>query len=115
SFAQAVYEAVRTVPHGKVWPLRHIAKLIHRPKNWRLVGQVLKELPRGRTDPQDASQFVPWHRIVKSDGRIAPRPSASNQGDQLRLEGVEVNRVQGSEEYVLVEERVNMSKYGWFP
>ena len=50
----------------------------------------------------DDSEGLPWHRVIRSDGRVAPRPSADEQIKRLREEHVEV-----------VDGRVNLSRFQW--
>ena len=60
-FQQAVYNAVRQVPRGKVSSYACIAALIRRGSA-RTVGTALRHAP---DDPD-----LPCHRIICSDGRV---------------------------------------------
>lgn len=63
-FAYEVLEVVAEVPEGSVATYGQIARLIGRPKNSRLVARVLSM-------SQDYGDY-PCHRIVSSQGRLAP-------------------------------------------
>lgn len=76
---------MRSVPAGRVSSYGRIAADAGLPGRARLVGKVLRE-----TD-----EDVPWHRILRADGRIAfPEGSAGYEKQQRRLvdEGVKVRR-----------------------
>jgi len=79
-----VLDAVRAVPHGKTASYGAIATRAGLPKRARFVARVLAE-----SDAPD----LPWHRIVRSDGRIAFPPGSAAWKKQcalLRREGVEI-------------------------
>jgi len=90
--------------------LGHVAKLIHRPRNSRQVGQALKFL-------QDES--VPWQRVVNHKGIISPRdmPGAvDRQRIRLLEEGVVVEDVGMDAEFNGGGGgRVELALFGWFP
>ncbi|MCX7563804.1 MGMT family protein [Xanthomonadaceae bacterium XH05] len=75
---------IRAVPAGQVASYGAIARRAGYPRNARWVARLLAE--GGEAD-------LPWHRIVRSDGRIAfPAGSAAfdEQCARLRSEGVDV-------------------------
>jgi len=75
-----------------------LARLAGLGRAARWVGRVLARLP--------ADSRLPWHRVVRSDGRLglpADSPSAREQCERLRSEGVAVNNG-----------RVNMRRYALF-
>ncbi|MCA9369392.1 MAG: MGMT family protein [Pseudomonadales bacterium] len=81
-FAPDVFEYLTTIPKGKVTTYGQIARdlFLSTP---RLVGKILHQNP-------DSSQF-PCHRVVFSDGRLAPGYAfggAKVQEQKLRAEGV---------------------------
>jgi methylated-DNA-protein-cysteine methyltransferase-like protein len=82
----AILAQVRAVPRGQVAGYGQIAQRAGLPRRARLVARVLA----GNDDPT-----LPWHRIVRSDGRIA-FPSGSRgfreQVGRLRAEGVAVEK-----------------------
>ena len=80
-----ILAAIRAVPRGQVAGYGHIARRAGRPGRARLVARILA---RGDAD-------LPWHRILRSDGRIAfPADSAPYREQQrrLRAEGVRVEK-----------------------
>lgn len=79
-FERAVYEATRTIPHGKVATYGQIAKAIGRPNAQRAVGQALGKNP--------VSIVVPCHRVVASDGLGGFTGGLHWKKKLLRLEGV---------------------------
>ena len=78
--------AIGAVPAGVVAGYGQIARRAGLPGRARLVARILA----GNTDPD-----LPWHRIVRSDGRIAFPEGSRGYREQLRrlqAEGVEVVR-----------------------
>ena len=72
------------MPPGSVAGYGHIAQRAGLPGRARLVARVLAQ----NDDPA-----LPWHRIVRSDGRIAfptGSPGFEEQARRLRGEGVEL-------------------------
>ena len=85
---------VRRVPPGRVASYGEIARRAGLPRRARLVARVLA------THEEDD---VPWHRIVRADGRIAFAPRSAGYREQaarLKAEGVKVRAGR-----VTVEER----------
>lgn len=84
SAADRILAAIRAVPRGQVAGYGHVAQRAGLPGRARLVARILSE----NEDPQ-----LPWHRILRSDGRIAFPPGSSphrEQARRLRAEGVQV-------------------------
>lgn len=82
--ADRILAAIRAVPRGSVAGYGHIAQRAGLPGRARLVARVLG---------QNEDPAVPWHRILRSDGRIAFPPGSpgfEEQARRLRAEGVEV-------------------------
>lgn len=77
--AERMLDVVRSVPPGHVVTYGDIAAAAGSPSA-RLAGTVLSAL---------ADESVPWHRVVRADGRFAPHLVAE-QSARLRAEGVEV-------------------------
>jgi methylated-DNA-protein-cysteine methyltransferase-like protein len=78
-----IIAAIRDVPHGQVAGYGQIARRAGLPGRARLVARILS---RGDQD-------LPWHRILRSDGRIAFAPGSRGYREQarrLRAEGVVV-------------------------
>lgn len=83
---QRILDAIRAVPKGSVAGYGHIARRAGLPGRARLVARVLRD----HGDPD-----LPWHRIVRSDGRIAfpdGSPGFREQAKRLRADGVTVTR-----------------------
>ena len=84
SAADRILAAIRAVPAGEVAGYGVIARRAGLPGRARLVARVLG---------QNADPGLPWHRILRSDGRIAfPKdsPHFQEQSQRLRAEGVDV-------------------------
>lgn len=82
--AEAILAAIRAVPRGQVAGYGMIARRAGLPGRARLVARVL-----GQNDDRK----LPWHRILRSDGRIAfppDSPGFAEQSQRLRAEGVDV-------------------------
>jgi len=89
AFQIAVWDIVRQVPPGNVTTYGQIADMIPPPGNLdfkdyqafgpRWVGGAMAACP----------EYVPWHRVINSQGKISPRPGASRQRQLLEEEGVE--------------------------
>lgn len=76
---KAVFAAVRAIPRGKVASYGEVALRAGLPRRARLVGRLLREAPAGAD--------LPWHRVVRSDGRLAfPEGSAPYMEQRARLE-----------------------------
>ncbi|MCF5941344.1 MGMT family protein, partial [Xanthomonas perforans] len=81
-----ILQAIGAIPVGEVAGYGEVARRAGLPGRARLVARVLS----GNDDPQ-----LPWHRVLRSDGRIAlPEGSAGyrEQCQRLRDEGVQVER-----------------------
>lgn len=84
SAADRILAAIRAVPHGEVAGYGVIARRAGLPGRARLVARLLSE---------HSGTGLPWHRILRSDGRIAFPPGSAGYLEQaqcLRAEGVEV-------------------------
>ena len=80
----AILAAVRAIPRGQVSSYGRVAEQAGLPGRARLVARVLatRHAPR-----------LPWHRVLRSDGRIAFPPGSElfeEQARRLRAEGVVV-------------------------
>ncbi|MEN1940277.1 MGMT family protein [Luteimonas sp. MJ246] len=83
--AQRILAAVRAIPRGEVAGYGEVARRAGLPGRARWVAKLLA----GSDDPA-----LPWHRVLRSDGRIAfPEGSAAweEQVRRLRADGVPVN------------------------
>ena len=84
SARDAILAAIRAVPRGQVAGYGVIARRAGLPGRARLVA---------RTLGQNEDAALPWHRILRSDGRIAFPPGSAGfeeQSRRLRAEGVKV-------------------------
>ena len=77
AFARAVRRIVRGIPRGRVLSYGEVALRAGRPRGARAVVRALHQL-----------DDVPWWRVVRSDGTLAPQV-AREQGQLLAAEGHE--------------------------
>ena len=79
-----ILEVIRAIPRGQVLGYGEVAAKAGLPGRARLVARLL-----GNNDDPE----LPWHRVLRSDGRIA-MPEGSRgwreQSQRLRAEGVAV-------------------------
>lgn len=81
---QRILAAIRAIPRGQVAGYGEVAQRAGLPGRARLTARILSQ----NDDPS-----LPWHRVLRSDGRIAfPEGSAAyrEQSQRLRAEGVAV-------------------------
>lgn len=89
--AARIFAAIRAIPKGQVAGYGEVARRAGLPGRARLVARLLSE---------NTDRKLPWHRVMRSDGRIA-FPAGSEgyveQTARLRREGVtvEAGRVRG--------------------
>lgn len=86
TFFELVYDAVRSIPPGKVCTYGQVALMIGSPGAARQVGWALASLP-DNTD-------VPWQRVINASGGISLRgraDAADLQRFLLEKEGVKFN------------------------
>lgn len=100
SAADRILDAIRAVPRGEVAGYGEIARRAGLPGRARLVARLL-----ATGDAPD----LPWHRILRSDGRIAFPPDSAHFAEQvhrLRAEGVvvESGRVRGQRAAATLDE-----------
>ncbi|MDQ1093915.1 methylated-DNA-protein-cysteine methyltransferase-like protein [Xanthomonas sacchari] len=79
-----ILATIRAIPPGQVRGYGEVAMLAGLPGRARLVARLLG----GNADPA-----LPWHRVLRSDGRIAfpeGAPGYREQCQRLRAEGVVV-------------------------
>ncbi len=102
SAADKILAAIRAIPRGQVAGYGEVARRAGLPGRARLVARILSE----NSDPG-----LSWHRVVRSDGRIAlPEGSKGyrEQAQRLRSEGVVVvdGRVRGQKAARTVDEEL---------
>ena len=102
SAADKILAAIRAIPRGQVAGYGEVARRAGLPGRARMVARLLSE----NADPR-----LPWHRVLRSDGRIA-MPEGSKgyreQSQRLRSEGVIVvnGRVRGQKAARTLDEHV---------
>lgn len=78
-----ILAAVRAIPTGQSASYGEVARRAGLPGRARLVARVLA---------QNEDPGLPWHRVLRADGRIAFPAGSANHAEQLRrlkAEGVE--------------------------
>jgi len=105
---QRILDAVRAIPKGQVAGYGEVARRAGLPGRARLVARLLS---------QNEDRRLPWHRVLRSDGRIAfPEGSEGwrEQGARLRQEGVivENGRVRGQRAAATPEEALDAEVWG---
>lgn len=94
-----IYHTVSCIPMGNVATYGQIADLSGLPGRARAVGYWLKRTP-------DSIQ-LPWHRVLRSDGKIAFPPGS---------EAHDLQRVKLLEEGVIVKNnKIKLAEFGWQP
>jgi methylated-DNA-protein-cysteine methyltransferase-like protein len=94
-----IWDTIRDVPKGSVASYGQIAEAAGIPRGARQVAHALRQLPEGHD--------VPWHRIIRSSGRIAfdkGTPQYEEQAKRLMMDEVAV-----------IAGRIDMRKYRWQP
>lgn len=93
----AIVRTIAAIPPGRVASYGEIAMRAGLPRHARLVGRVLADA--------GAEAKLPWHRVLRADGRFAFKPgSRAFREQRARLIG----------EGVVVEAgRVDLETFGW--
>ncbi|MBS0516264.1 MAG: MGMT family protein [Proteobacteria bacterium] len=89
--------AIAAIPRGRVASYGEIAARANLPRHARLVGRVLGDA--------GAEAKLPWHRVLRADGRFAFAPGSRafrEQRARLMKEGVTVKAG-----------RVDLALFGW--
>lgn len=94
---ERVVKTLRVVPSGVVVSYGQLADYCGLPGRARMMGKCLREI-RGEHN---------WHRVVRADGKIA-FPAGSNKAHEQR------KRLQ-EEGVVVINNKINMKKFGWKP
>lgn len=102
SAVDRILAAIRAIPRGQVAGYGEVARRAGLPGRARMVARVLSE---------GAAADLPWHRVLRSDGRIAfPEGSRGwrEQSRRLRAEGITVvnGRVRGQRAAATLDEQV---------
>ena len=92
----AILRTIRSIPEGCVASYGELATRAGLPGRARLIGRILGEMPDAR---------LPWHRVLRSDGRVAFPPGSRSFREQVR-------RLAG-EGVLVVRGRVDLLRHGW--
>lgn len=85
SAAERILAAIRAIPFGETAAYGIVAQRACLPGRARMVARLLSQ----NDDPS-----LPWHRVLRSDGRSAFPPGSPHQQEQLtrlRCEGVRID------------------------
>ncbi len=96
---QRLLTVVGSIPAGKVCTYGQIAALAGAPRHARMVGSLLKKLPK--------DSRIPWHRVINHKGTLSfpdHSPAFLEQKRRLEEEGV-----------VMINNRYDLKRYGWRP
>lgn len=92
-----IIDVIAAIPQGRVAAYGEIAARAGLPGRARLVGRVLGDAP--------TSARLPWHRVLRSDGRIAFPPGSRGFREQVRRLAAEGILVRNG--------RVDIAAHGW--
>ena len=92
---QRILATVDAIPRGRVATYGDVAREAGLGRRARFVGRTLRELP--------ARTRLPWHRVVRAGGELAPREGAAEQRRRLRAEAVAFDRAG----------RVDLERFRW--
>lgn len=100
--AARILDVIRAIPRGQVASYGEVARRAGLPGRARMVARLLS---------QNHDARLPWHRVLRADGRIAiaeDSPQWAEQCQRLRADGlrVERGRVQGMRAVATVDEQV---------
>lgn len=74
---ERIWSAIAAIPPGGVASYGEIARRAGLPRRARLVAQALRAAPE--------AMCLPWHRVLRADGRIAFTPGSASFRRQKRL------------------------------
>ncbi len=98
NFFDEVYKLVGRIPVGRVATYGQIAALLGNPRGARTVGWAMRAAPR--------EMNLPCHRVVRSDGRLAPGHAFGGEEIQrsvLESEGITF----------LADGRIDIARHQW--
>jgi len=94
-----IYSVLNAIPRGQVSSYGEVAAYAQLPNGARLVGRLLGQLPKDTT--------LPWHRVLKANGKISfPHESAAFHRQKQLLE---------TEDVIVTNGRINLRIFGWQP
>lgn len=82
---ERIWTVISTIAPGSVLSYGEVARRAGLPRRARMVAQALRAAPE--------ALGLPWHRVLRADGRIAFAPGSEDflrQQRRLRAEGVKV-------------------------
>ena len=94
---ERVRDVVRAIRPGQVASYGQVAREAGLGRRARFVGRVLSRLPEGSD--------VPWHRVLRADGRVAFAPGSDHYRRQLAKLAREGVAAAGG--------RVDVRRHGW--
>lgn len=104
---QKIWATVNMIPKGKVASYGQIADLAGLPGRARLVGKCLGQLPDAVNQTESKAEEVAWHRVLRSDGKIAFPPGSEQALLQIGL--------LQEENVAVFKHRVKLREYQWQP
>lgn len=96
---ERIWATIRDIPRGRVASYGQVAEIAGVHRGARQVGYALRHLPEGHD--------VPWHRVIRSSGRIAFETGSDAFNEQARRLMME--------DIPILDGRVDMQKYRWQP
>ncbi len=96
-YYQQIWAQIAAIPAGRVTSYGRIAERAGLPRRARLVAQALRNAP--------PEMQLPWFRVLRADGSIAPASTHAGHDEQiarLTAEGVLVKNA-----------RVDLERFGW--
>ncbi|MDE3057223.1 MAG: methylated-DNA--[protein]-cysteine S-methyltransferase [Bacteroidota bacterium] len=91
----SIWQTVLLIPKGKVATYGQIAELSRLPRQPRLAGYALHNIPNGME--------IPWHRVINARGKISlQNESGKRQRKLLEKEGVKFSN-----------DRIELEQFGW--
>jgi len=91
TFEERIYQLISQIPRGQVTSYGALAAAASTPRAARVVGSLLRALPRSST--------LPWYRVVNAHGMISIENLAipkAEQARRLQAEGVWVELKDGN-------------------
>jgi methylated-DNA-protein-cysteine methyltransferase-like protein len=92
-----IWQVVGAIPFGRVASYGQVATMAGLPGYARYVAKVLKALPE--------QSNLPWHRVIRAEGRIAFAPGSHQAIEQAALLVAEGVRV--------INNKVDMKAFAW--
>ena len=75
TFAEKVYQVVRTIPRGRILTYKEVARRAGKSAAYRAVGNILNK-------NRDFKR-IPCHRVIRSDGKIGGYASGVKKKQEL--------------------------------